>query len=87
VNVFDDDDGDGVVVGLVRTATVWLAVMNSISRYRHQQPEADRGYNLIDVTPSKKFLTWLDVRAQQPGTRPEDEGGKRVDGASMGMPE
>jgi hypothetical protein len=90
VSVFDDDGGDGAVVVAVdsiRTVTALLAVMNSILRYRHQQPGADRGYNSIDVTPSKKSRIWFDVEDQQPGTRPEDEGGKRVDEESRNMPE
>jgi len=85
--VFDDDGGDGVVaVDSIRTATALLAVMNLISRYRHQQPEAGRGYNSIDVTPSTKSQTWFDVRDQQPGTRPEDGDGNLVGGESRGMP-
>jgi hypothetical protein len=58
VSVFDDDGGDGaVVVDSVRTVFALLAVTNLISRYRHPQPEADRGYSSIDVTPLKKSQT------------------------------
>jgi hypothetical protein len=60
--------------------------MNLTSRYRHQQPEADRGYSSIGVALAKKSRILFDVRGQQPGTRPEGGGENLVDGASMGMP-
>lgn len=87
MSVFDDDDGDiAVVVDSIRTVIALLVVMNLISRYRHQQPEADRGYNSIDVTPSKKSRILFDVRGQQPGTRPGGGGGNLVGGENRGMP-
>ena len=58
MNVFDDDGGDGVVVvDSVRTVIALLAVTNLISRYRHPQPEAGRGYSSIDVALAKKSRT------------------------------
>jgi hypothetical protein len=60
--------------------------MNLISRYRHRQPEADRGYKSIDVALAKKSRILFDVRDQQPGTRPGGGGENLVDGGSMGMP-
>lgn len=83
------DDGAGIPVGVVDsigTAIALLAVTNMISRYQHQQPEADRGCDVTGVTLARKSQTSFDVRDQQPGTRLEGEDGNSVDGESRSTP-